>query len=64
MGGVRLLEWLVPVAVEETIDWDAVYREAISGGLATASPPSAPSSKSGAITGAMKLLRVVMYGSL
>jgi RNA polymerase sigma-70 factor (ECF subfamily) len=27
MGGVRLLEWLVPVAVEETIDWDAVYRE-------------------------------------
>jgi RNA polymerase sigma-70 factor (ECF subfamily) len=27
MGGVRLLEWLVPVAVEEAIDWDAVYRE-------------------------------------
>jgi RNA polymerase sigma-70 factor (ECF subfamily) len=27
MGGVRLLEWLVPVAVEDAIDWDAVYRE-------------------------------------
>jgi RNA polymerase sigma-70 factor (ECF subfamily) len=27
MGGVRLLDWLVPVAVEETIDWDTVYRE-------------------------------------
>jgi len=27
MGGVRLLEWLVPLAVEETVDWDAVYRE-------------------------------------
>ena len=27
MGGVRLLEWLVPVTVEEAIDWDAVYRE-------------------------------------
>ena len=27
MGGVRLLEWLVPLAVEEAIDWDAVYRD-------------------------------------
>jgi RNA polymerase sigma-70 factor (ECF subfamily) len=27
MGGVRLLEWLAPVAIEEPIDWDAVYRE-------------------------------------
>ena len=27
MGGVRLLEWLVPLAGEETLDWDAVYRE-------------------------------------
>ena len=27
MGGVRLLEWLVPVAVDEAVDWDAVYRE-------------------------------------
>jgi len=27
MGGVRLLEWLVPVAVEDALDWDAVYRE-------------------------------------
>jgi RNA polymerase sigma-70 factor (ECF subfamily) len=27
MGGVRLLEWLVPLAVEEGVDWDAVYRE-------------------------------------
>ena len=27
MGGVRLLEWLVPVAVDDVVDWDAVYRE-------------------------------------
>jgi RNA polymerase sigma-70 factor (ECF subfamily) len=27
MGGVRLLEWLAPLAVEEAVDWDAVYRE-------------------------------------
>jgi len=27
MGGVRLLEWLVPVAVDDALDWDAVYRE-------------------------------------
>ena len=27
MGGVRLLEWLVPVAVDDAIDWGAVYRE-------------------------------------
>ena len=27
MGGVRLFEWLVPLAVEEAIDWDAVYRD-------------------------------------
>jgi len=27
MGGVRLLERLAPVAVEEPLDWDAVYRE-------------------------------------
>ena len=27
MGGVRLLDWLVPLAVEEGIDWDVVYRE-------------------------------------
>ena len=27
MGGVRLLEWLVPVAVDEAVDWDTVYRE-------------------------------------
>jgi RNA polymerase sigma-70 factor (ECF subfamily) len=26
MGGVRLLEWLVPVAEREPIDWDEVYR--------------------------------------
>jgi len=26
MGGVRLLDWLVPVAEAETIDWDTVYR--------------------------------------
>ena len=30
MGGVRLLEWLVPVAVDDAIDWDAVYREELS----------------------------------
>jgi RNA polymerase sigma-70 factor (ECF subfamily) len=27
MGGVRLLEWLVPAVASETVDWDAVYRE-------------------------------------
>lgn len=27
MGGVRLVEWLVPVAASEAIDWDGVYRE-------------------------------------
>jgi RNA polymerase sigma-70 factor (ECF subfamily) len=27
MGGVRLLEWLAPVAEAEAVDWDAVYRE-------------------------------------
>ena len=27
MGGVRLLEWLVPVAADDALDWDAVYRE-------------------------------------
>lgn len=27
MGDVRLLEWLVPVAASEAVDWDAVYRE-------------------------------------
>lgn len=27
MGGVRLLEWLVPVTVDDALDWDAVYRE-------------------------------------
>ena len=27
MGGVRLLEWLVPSVVSETVDWDSVYRE-------------------------------------
>jgi RNA polymerase sigma-70 factor, ECF subfamily len=27
MGGVRLLEWLAPLAVDEAVDWDAVYRE-------------------------------------
>jgi RNA polymerase sigma-70 factor (ECF subfamily) len=27
MGGVRLLDWLAPVAEAEAVDWDAVYRE-------------------------------------
>jgi RNA polymerase sigma-70 factor, ECF subfamily len=27
MGGVRLLEWLSPIAGGEAIDWDVVYRE-------------------------------------
>jgi RNA polymerase sigma-70 factor (ECF subfamily) len=27
MGEVRLLEWLVPVAAPEAVDWDEVYRE-------------------------------------
>ena len=27
MGDVRFLDWLVPLAVEESIDWDVVYRE-------------------------------------
>jgi len=27
MGGVRLLEWLVPVAGDDALDWEAVYRE-------------------------------------
>jgi RNA polymerase sigma-70 factor (ECF subfamily) len=27
MGGAQLLEWLSPVATQEAIDWDVVYRE-------------------------------------
>jgi RNA polymerase sigma-70 factor (ECF subfamily) len=27
MGGVRLLAWWAPVAAEEGVDWEAVYRE-------------------------------------
>jgi RNA polymerase sigma-70 factor (ECF subfamily) len=27
MGGVSLLEWLVPAVVAEAVDWDVVYRE-------------------------------------
>jgi len=27
MGGVRLLEWLSPIAGREVVDWDAAYRE-------------------------------------
>ncbi len=30
MGGVRLLDWLVPVGEAEAVDWDAVYREELS----------------------------------
>ena len=30
MGGVRLLEWLVPAVPVEAVDWDAVYREELA----------------------------------
>jgi len=30
MGGVRLLEWLVPSVPAEAVDWDAVYREELA----------------------------------
>ncbi|HUL78428.1 MAG TPA: sigma-70 family RNA polymerase sigma factor [Vicinamibacteria bacterium] len=30
MGGVRLLEWLVPAVPAEAVDWDVVYREELA----------------------------------